>query len=534
MLLFIVSTVKFIDIVVNISRCKKNKMAAMLLLLLCATLSATATADNVKHVMMVVIDDLGYDDLGFRNDDQILTPNFNKLANEGVVLERYYVQPSCSPTRATLMSGRKPVHTGINYWIPNIAIGLKLNESTLADVLNSRGFISHAVGKWHLGFFKTAYTPTFRGFSSFYGYYEGSEDYFTHETSGGLDFHFENQSKCGPGCTQLLWEAQGTYSTNLFSKRACDIIEAHPAATPLFMYLAYQGVHAPRQAPQSYVQPYVNKIADKGRQTFAGMIAALDEGLGNVTTAMSAKQMLDEVMIIVTTDNGGPTTECSTTGQSNWPLRGSKCSIWEGGTRGTSFVWTASMPMKGLKYYGLMHACDWMPTIISAIGAPPLKPGETLPLDGIDMWDALTTNASSPRKVIYYGISQQNFGPAVRNPEGFKIIPGGSGGGKGEWSPQQLPNASWSYYGASPEIMMPIREAQWQEGDDLLMFQVETDPGEHSPLDPSQNAAIVSSLQAIIAQYNKTKVPQQQNDPSCPKFAPINSPKGTWIGPWCN
>ena len=86
--------------------------------------------------------------MGFRNDNQIRTPTFNAMHAKGVSLAQYYVQPSCSPTRATLMTGRKPVHTGINYWIPNLAYGLPLNETLLPQVLGKRGFTSHAVGKW--------------------------------------------------------------------------------------------------------------------------------------------------------------------------------------------------------------------------------------------------------------------------------------------------------------------------------------------------------------------------------------------------
>ena len=101
-----------------------------------------------KHVLLTVIDDLGFDDLGFRNGDQIFTPTFNMLHGGGVELTSYYVQPSCSPTRAAILTGRKPLHTGINYWLPNVAAGLALSEVTLAEVLNRRGYVSHAVGKW--------------------------------------------------------------------------------------------------------------------------------------------------------------------------------------------------------------------------------------------------------------------------------------------------------------------------------------------------------------------------------------------------
>jgi len=115
-------------------------------LLLLSTMSVSQASPSPRHVLMVVIDDLGFDDLGFRNEGQIKTPNFNKLHADGIELGQYYVQPSCSPTRAALLTGRKPLHTGINFWLPNIAAGLALNEVTLADVLNKRGYVSHAVG----------------------------------------------------------------------------------------------------------------------------------------------------------------------------------------------------------------------------------------------------------------------------------------------------------------------------------------------------------------------------------------------------
>lgn len=298
-------------------------------------------------------------------------------------------------------------------------------------MLNARGFRSHAVGKWHLGCFKTAYLPTFRGFDSFYGFYEGSEDYWTHNFYGnGLDFHQEDTANCSikSGCSKLLWETASTmkggcghngfctevdywakYSTHLFTTRAASIIATHKeqhSDKGLFLYLAYQGVHEPRQAPVHYIYPYNNTIQDQGRRAFAGMLSAVDEGMGNVTQALKAAGMYEDTLFIVTTDNGGPTTECSTTGQSNWPFRGSKCSIWEGGTHGASFMFWAGLPkeVQGLRYKGLVHAADWLPTIVAAVApAQPLAGSDTLPLDGVSMWEALNQNLTSPRTEIYYG-----------------------------------------------------------------------------------------------------------------------------------
>ena len=158
----------------------------------------------------------------------------------------------------------------------------------------------------------------------------------------------------------------------------------------------------------------------------AGLSVALPVGVSSVA-ALRESSMLQETLWIVTTDNGGPTTECSTTGQSNWPFRGSKCSIWvreqrralptlslsllsrpllqrqEGGTRGTGFLYWEGMPAasQGIRYTGLIHAADWLPSVVAGLGLRPLGPAETLPLDGVDCWAALLANATSPRTDIY-------------------------------------------------------------------------------------------------------------------------------------
>lgn len=119
----------------------------------------------------------------------------------------------------------------------------------------------------------------------------GSEDYYKHTIAGGYDFHLEEGKNCGPSCTKILWNASGYYSTNLFTERAVDVIDAHDANDPMFMYLAYQGsaqlftspliiegVHEPREAPVSYWGQYNDTIKDMGRRVFAGMLSAVDEG----------------------------------------------------------------------------------------------------------------------------------------------------------------------------------------------------------------------------------------------------------------
>ena len=287
----------------------KMVLPPLLLLRGLTAASASALEADKPHVLMIVIDDLGFDDMGFRmelngQEKQIDTKNVDKLAREGVVLDSYYVQCVCSPSRVTFLTGRYPLHHGVNDWIPpSEAYGMPLNETTIADHFLRAGFRTHAIGKWccccclcccnrshhhrccslrvsrdrHAGFYNDASTPTFRGFESFYGFYTGGEDYFTHN-AGGYDFRRDPSLRCHQAnCSQVAWEDKGKYSTIAFAEEAVAVISKHPSdpAHPLFMYLAFQAVHAPPEVPEYYVPIYGAHIHDHKRANFAGMLGAM-------------------------------------------------------------------------------------------------------------------------------------------------------------------------------------------------------------------------------------------------------------------
>lgn len=216
----------------------------------------------------------------------------------------------------------------------------------------------------------------------------------------------------------MLWDRQGDYSTTVFSERAVDVINEHDTSEPLFLYLAYQAVHSPDEVPDQYVEPYKKTIPnDTKRQTFAGMLTCMDEGVGNVTAALKAKGMLDNTLIIVQADNGGPiegTSRCHIcgdhTGTSNYPLRGGKHSLWVGGTLASSIAWAS--PSSGILPpsangthlgYNLMHVVDWQPTLLRFAGmsqqdVAALAKAEGW--DGMDQYEALLGQAASPRDEI--------------------------------------------------------------------------------------------------------------------------------------
>jgi len=233
----------------------------------------------------------------------------------------------CSPTRASILSGRHVIHTGVyTPFAQGTALRLSLNFSLLPQHLSSLGYKTHMVGKWHIGQNELAALPTGRGFDSSYGYWSGAETYYSHEASGAYDF--------AEG-TQTCAAANGSYSTNLFAERAVRIVLAHEFKTsPLFLYLAFQAIHWPLEVDASHKKRFDNTTGGSSRrQSVAAMATVLDEGVGNVTRALKQAGQWERALVIFVSDNGGPTHGDEETNSNNYPMRGGKNTLWEGGTR---------------------------------------------------------------------------------------------------------------------------------------------------------------------------------------------------------
>lgn len=354
-------------------------------------LSAAGVPEQAKkpNIVYFLADDMGYADVGFNGCDDIKTPNLDKLAKQGAVLETFYTQPVCSPGRAALMTGRYPVHTGIYNVVNPQGAGLRgplpLEERTLANALREAGYTTAMIGKWHLGSDTLDYRPTKRGFDSQYGLYGGAVNYFTHAAGdkkiGKVDWWRNDQPSADPG-----------YTTHLLADEACRIIKDQPADKPLFLYVAPNAVHGPLDSPEEFKKPYAS--LPKQRSELAGATAALDADVGKIVAALEAKGMLDNTLIIFSSDNGGPSWNNSC---SNGPLRGGKSDIYEGGMRGCAFAtWPGKIPA-GIRVKEPIHAVDWFPTIGKLAGA---SLTQSRPLDGVDIWPVLTQGAKSPHDGI--------------------------------------------------------------------------------------------------------------------------------------
>jgi arylsulfatase A-like enzyme len=353
-------------------------------------LVAAETAGAKPNIIYLLSDDMGYSDVGFNGCKDILTPNLDKLAQQGAVLECLYGQPVCSPTRAALLSGRYPTHTGV-YNVVSAkdaqAWPLPLAERTLAQALHEVGYTTAICGKWHLGEAKPEFMPTRRGFDHQFGFMGGTINSFTHAGGAGSD-----PSKPTDWYRDDIASEGTGYSTHLITQEACRLIREQPADKPLFLYVAPNAVHTPWLSPDENKKSYAH--LSKRRMELAGMASALDEGIGKIIAALTEKGMMNNTLIIYSTDNGGPSWDDVAT---NGSLRGGKSDIYEGGFRiGAFAVWPGKIPA-GIRIKDPLHVVDWFPTLAKLAGASVTQP---LPLDGSDIWPVLSQGAKSPHEEI--------------------------------------------------------------------------------------------------------------------------------------
>jgi arylsulfatase A-like enzyme len=339
-------------------------------------------AGERPNLVFILADDLGWADVGWHGDE-IQTPHLDKLGAAGARLEQFYVQPVCSPTRAALMTGRYPIRYGLQVSVvrPWAQYGLDLKERTLAQALKDVGYETAICGKWHLGHVSPGYLPTHRGFDHQYGLYNGAVDYFTHQRDGGLDWHRDDRAMREEG-----------YTTHLLADEAIRLIGKHDTARPLFLYVAFNAVHAPHQVPDRYKEAYAQ--LPEPRRTYAGMVAAMDESVGRIVDAVEKKGIASNTLFVFSSDNGGPDPGRVT---SNGPLRAAKATVYEGGVRVPAFATWPGHIKPGSVVDAPLHIVDWYPTLLKLAGAP-LE--QSLPLDGRDAWSTITEGKPSPHQEI--------------------------------------------------------------------------------------------------------------------------------------
>lgn len=363
--------------------------------ILAGTMTGARAQERRPNIVYIIADDIGYADVGFHGSD-IATPALDRLAAEGATLSQFYAQPLCTPTRAALMTGRYPLRYGLQTGVipSGASYGLTTDEILLPQILSAAGYRTALVGKWHLGHGDPAFWPRRRGFDSFYGPLVGEIDHFEHTAHGVTDWYRDD----------TLVEEEG-YDTELLGDEAARLIEGHDPATPLFLELAFTAAHTPYQAPEAWLARHA-AIADPQRRAYAAMISAMDDQIARVVAALEAKGMREDTLIVFQSDNGGTRSkmfagEAAVAGDlppSNLPLRDGKGTLYEGGTRVVALMnWPGRIAPGAAP--GMIHVVDMLPTLARLAGA---STAATKPLDGVDLWPALT--GPGAREEIVYNV----------------------------------------------------------------------------------------------------------------------------------
>lgn len=353
----------------------------------------------------------GYSNVGFRRaanaaaapDDPLLaqaaaeihTPNVDALVADGILLDRHYGAPICSPSRCALQTGRYPVHvnaknTGVLVNNPADPVsgyqGIPRNMTGVAQKLKQAGYSTAMVGKWDAGMATPEHTPWGRGYDEFYGYYQHANNYWNKEghieATGAVDLCLNqltdlaehnatyrggvlDPAALDDSCSSSWDDDPSCYEEHLFKEKALDILERHDAAAaPLFYFHSFHLIHTPLNIPNSYLtkidelaDPYL--FDDAGRRNYSAMVLYVDEVVGLIVDKLHDKGMWDNTYLSLVSDNGGPLYVPGSA--NNYPLKGGKYSDWEGGVRTTAFMAGGLLPdnLRGTAHGGVVAISDW-------------------------------------------------------------------------------------------------------------------------------------------------------------------------------
>jgi len=334
------------------------------------------------NIVIILSDDQGYGDVSFHeHPKEVYTPAIDKLAEEGVVFTDGYASGYvCAPTRAGLLTGRYQQRFGF-YRAPDSRIGLPLTEVTLADLLKKEGYITGAFGKWHLGLTKD-FHPCSRGFDEFYGFLgHGAHDYFDYSCAkDGDDFH-----QCIYRNFNTISD-EGYLTDNLADEASAFIVNNANKEDPFFLYLPFNAVHTPMQAPQVDIDRY--DTGDDKRDILLAMLYRMDEAIAQVLNTLKKEGVYNNTIIFFLSDNGGAKASRAV----NLPLRDFKHSVYEGGHR-VPFIMSWPDKIAHAVCHEPVISFDIMPTILASINAE--LPNDRI-FDGKNILPILTGDVTQP------------------------------------------------------------------------------------------------------------------------------------------
>jgi arylsulfatase A-like enzyme len=422
------------------------------------TQAASAPRPNV---IVILADDLGYADLGYTGCRDFETPHIDRLAASGVrFVNGYVTHPYCSPSRAGLLTGRYQQRFGHesnpSFMPDDDTVGTPTDERFLSAALKGAGYRTAAIGKWHLGD-APRFLPEQRGFDEFYGFSGGGFNYY------GTPNPREPRHRVVRNGQPVPLD-KISYLTDDFSDEAVSFIGRNEK-NPFFLYLAYNAVHAPNQAPQKYLDR-TQHIEYGARSVYAAQTIAMDGGIGRILKTLEDKRLRENTLVFFLSDNGGRADLAD-----NRPLRGHKGILYEGGVRVPFLLSWPGRLKGGSDYRQAVCALDIFPTAVAAAGGS-LAGGK--PLDGVDLTPFLTgAQKQAPHETLYW-----------------REI-----GGQG--------------YALRQGRHKLVKRAA---ADRIELFDLETDPNERRDL-AAQKPDVVAELKRLYERWNAQLMPPRWTDP---------------------
>ena len=347
------------------------------------------------NIIVILTDDHGSGDLSCYGSQEIRTPHIDSIARDGLLFNNWYANAAmCAPSRAGLMTGRHPIRAGV----PTNGPHLPGSQKTIAALLKNHGYATAAVGKWHLGV-AASHSPLDHGFDLFFGFHAGCVDYYSHRYYWGdpktVNYHdlYRNREE--------IFE-DGQYLTERLTAEAIQFIR-RAQAQPFFLYLAYNAPHYPMHAPRKYVERFNHLPLE--RRTYAAMIAAVDDGIGEIRALLRGLQLTNDTLILFTADNGATTEPRAglngqpATAGSNRGFRGFKFSLFDGGVHVPAVMaWPGRIPA-GRKTSQIAAHYDLAPTLLAAAGIPEMPKDH---FDGTSLWPAIAKGEVMTRPPLHW------------------------------------------------------------------------------------------------------------------------------------
>ena len=344
-------------------------------------------SDERPNVIVIMADDLGYNDVGFHGSKSVKTPHLDKIAASGTIFTDAHVTASvCSPSRAGFITGRYQQRFGHDANCPPHGLGMDVNEYTMGQAFQSLGYGTVLIGKWHLGNLEKHY-PTNRGFDHFLGLREGSRNFWWNKRQDKKG----NPRAIERNCQLVKFDK---HLTEFLTDEAIDYV--NKIKKPYFMFLSHTAPHTPLQVDKDDLK------RAKGNPYHA-LIQDMDDNIGRLIAALKKNGQYENTMIWFLSDNGGTVKQAS-----NYPLNGKKGIKFEGGQRVPFILSWPNVLKAGQKFDGLTSAMDIFATSFKAAG------GTTVPkpLDGVDLIPYLKgEKKGAPHEILYF---KKCEGAAVR------------------------------------------------------------------------------------------------------------------------